>query len=107
MPNNDNYTFISTRGNSVVDYCVILHDMLQTFEYFDVTPTNTLIDRFQLSSLISEHCKPPDHSLITTCVKFTHIPKSTQAVNKHVLTSIARKMSFPRDTIVITCPIHF
>ena len=68
-PNRDNFTFHSTRGQSVVDYFIVPHDCISHCRHMKVQLTNTVITNYNLSHLISERCRPPDHSVLT--LKFT------------------------------------
>ena len=63
-PNRDNFTFHSTRGQSVVDYFLVPHDCISHCRHMNVQLTNTMIDNYNLSHLISERCRPPDHSVL-------------------------------------------
>ena len=67
--NRDNFTFHSTRGQSVVDYFIVPRDCISHCRHMNVQLTNTMIDNYNLSHLISERCRPPDHSVLT--LKFT------------------------------------
>ncbi|CAG2217548.1 unnamed protein product [Mytilus edulis] len=61
----NDYTYVSTRGLSVVDYCVVPYEMLDIFNKFKVTRTSLIIEqicangKFDLQKII------PDHSLLT------------------------------------------
>lgn len=66
---NDNFTCISTKGKSVVDYFLTLHSNLKHCQSFQVFTISELIDDFGLQYLISSKSKPPDHSLL--CLEIT------------------------------------
>ena len=64
MPENNDYTFVSSRGKSVVDYFIIPHVNLPRCIDFHVHTMTDIIDNFNLKHLISSTCKMPDHSLL-------------------------------------------
>ncbi|VDI02802.1 Hypothetical predicted protein [Mytilus galloprovincialis] len=61
----NDFTFVSTRGSSVVDYCILPYEMLDSFNSFSVTRATTIIQslgepgRYDLRKIV------PDHSLLT------------------------------------------
>ena len=57
---NDNYTCISQKGRSVVDYICVLQDQYNMYSDFEVHTVTNLIDRFSLVELISDVSRPPD-----------------------------------------------
>jgi len=63
-PEFDNYTSVSTRGAAVVDYIMTGQTSLNCCKQMKVELTSDLIQRFHLESLLGEHCKAPDHSLL-------------------------------------------
>ena len=48
----------------MVDYCIMPHDQLHKCINFTVTPTSKILENYDLFGLISERCRPPDHSLL-------------------------------------------
>ncbi len=64
-PENDNFTCISGRGKSVVDYFIVPHNNLDKCIELTVSLTSDLINQHGALQLISETCKPPDHSVLT------------------------------------------
>ena len=65
-PEYDNFTCISGKGKSVVDYIVTTQDCVNKCIECKVELVNDLIDDYQCMSLLSNTCKAPDHSLLTT-----------------------------------------
>ncbi len=61
---NDNYTFLSTNGKSVVDYFFVPHDCLAKCKNFKVTAIDDVMNMFNLQSMLNDKCKKPDHSII-------------------------------------------
>ena len=47
-PERDNFTFVSNRGRSVVDYIIVPHDCLQMCHSFEVMTMSELMDNFHL-----------------------------------------------------------
>ncbi len=64
-PENDNFTSISTKGRSVVDYLFFPHDDIQTVTEFYVDTCVDIVSHLGIESLVSENCKIPDHSLLS------------------------------------------
>ena len=67
----DDFTFISTRGRSVVDYTMVPHVMFKYVNNFNVIQVNDLIDKFDLVDLLSTSCKAPDHAVVTFSVNIS------------------------------------
>ena len=68
---NDNYTCISTKGSSVVDYIAVLQDQYYLFCDFKVDTVSDLINRFSLYELLSDVSRAPDHSIVSVNVKLS------------------------------------
>ncbi len=66
---NDNFTFISTRGRSIVDYFFTPHECLRQIECFYVDTCSDIISQLGIESLLSDSCKAPDHSLVTVAIQ--------------------------------------
>ena len=64
-PEYDNFTSISSRGKSVVDYILTPYDCLDKCVKCEVDLPNELVQRYDCLSQITETCKVPDHSMIT------------------------------------------
>ena len=64
-PEKDNYTFLSSRGKSVVDYFLTPHDCLKFCKDFSILTMSEIMLKFDLYKLLSTVCKAPDHSLLT------------------------------------------
>ncbi len=64
-PEFDNYTFVSTRGTSVVDYFITPHDCIDDIVECRVDLVSSIIEDLGIESLISDNCREPDHSLLT------------------------------------------
>ena len=61
----NNFTFVSTRGLSVVDYILVPHVTLKSCKYFRVDCMSDILNQFTLFDLLSPSCKQPDHSLLS------------------------------------------
>ena len=51
---NDNYTCISNKGLSVVDYICVPHDLFKHCQSFKVVMVSSIIEEFDLHGLLSE-----------------------------------------------------
>lgn len=78
-PENNDFTFISHQGKSVVDYIAVNHEALCKFSYFDVLTMSDCIEKFDLFSLLSQTCKAPDHSVLVA--KMSHMLTNTTNIN--------------------------
>ena len=72
-PEQENFTFISSRGRSVVDYFITPQDCLQFCQNFSVDLMSSLLEKYDLYSLLSQNCKAPDHSLLTLQFRYSYI----------------------------------
>ncbi|WAQ95035.1 hypothetical protein MAR_007506 [Mya arenaria] len=61
---SDNYTSISTKGNSVVDYLCVPQDMFDWFKSFTVLTVKEITDRHNLHGLIGVRSRLLDHSAL-------------------------------------------
>ena len=68
----DNFTCISGRGKSVVDYITTPHYCLSKCFNFKVLTSSEVINQFDLHGLISNRCKPPDHSIVACSFQTMH-----------------------------------
>ena len=58
----------TSKDRAVVDYIIVPHDFIDNCVKCEVRPTNDLLEKYNLFSLIGLGCKAPDHALITlTC----------------------------------------
>ena len=64
----DNFTHISNRGKSVVDYFVVPYVHINLVNDFEVKTMTEVLNEFCLSSTTG---KPPDHSLICCTIKLS------------------------------------
>ena len=69
---HNNFTSISPKGKAVVDYMLTFHDCLDNCRSFKVSTMSDVIEKHQLQNLISEQCKPPDHSVLNVSVYCEH-----------------------------------
>ena len=70
-PHFNNYTCISTKGRSVVDYFLTSHMSIKFCKQFSVHKVDDLIAKFNLQGLISNRCKPPDHSVLKLTLSYS------------------------------------
>lgn len=102
-PENDNYTCITPRGRSVVDYLLVPHDLLNKCVKFQVLPMTDLIQELELQCMLSRHCKVPDHALLIVelCVNVSVTASengtySTPSPDTHNTHNRYRKYNFKR-----------
>ena len=64
--NEDNYTSISKKGKSVVDFICVPHDNYSAIKYFKVLTVQSIVDSHSLHGLLGERSRLPDHSVLVT-----------------------------------------
>ena len=55
---DDNFTCISTKGRSVVDYICVMNDQFTMFKSFRVFTVSEMIDKYALTPLVSDRSRP-------------------------------------------------
>ena len=78
VPAEDDYTFVSSRGLSVVDYVLAPHCSVDCCHYFKVHCVSDMITKMHLFSTLSEGCKKPDHSILA----FAFTPSNFSELNQ-------------------------
>ena len=73
----DDFTCISTRGKSVVDYFAVPHECLRFCKDIFVNSVHSEIDRLKLHGLLSSKCKSPDHSFVTAHIVYSYETENT------------------------------
>ena len=63
-PQNDNYTFVSPRGKSVVDYFIVPQDCPHLVKSFKVV--TDILCKYNCSNQISPNSRLLDHSVLIT-----------------------------------------
>ena len=102
-PEHDNYTCTKSNGNSVVDYIVVPQICIDNCEMCKVLMVNDLIKEYGLESLLSQRCKPPDHSIILLDFVVSIIPENKYSEFTSVETETLSKQkkynlkTFPAD----------
>ncbi|CAC5412508.1 unnamed protein product [Mytilus coruscus] len=77
---SNDFTFISTRGTSVVDYCIVPYEYLNKFVDFEVIRAQSLVNStFTTGAYDPKHI--PDHSLI--CWTFNTLVYDDQIMVRH------------------------
>ena len=69
----NNFTSVSTRGKTVVDYMCVPHDVMEKCVSFKVRTARSIIEDGNLSTLLGERSKAPDHSALITEFRTSHI----------------------------------
>ena len=77
-PEYDDFTCVSSRGRSVVDYILSPQLSLKSCKLCKVQPVKELIGEFQLQHLIGERCRPPDHSVLSLIFVISSVPEVKQ-----------------------------
>ena len=75
----NDFTYISTRGSSVVDYCIIPYELLHMFDEFKVIRTSIITDEINAVGVYDLTKIVPDHSLL--CWKFNWIVDNGSVIN--------------------------
>ncbi len=70
-PELDNFTSVSHRGRAVVDYFICDHHNLDSFTSVEVKTVSSLINTHDLSTMLSDTCKTPDHSLLILTLPYS------------------------------------
>ena len=73
-PENDNFTFISSRDKSVVDYMMAPQDCMRLVDSFRIDGVSDLMTKYGSPRFLSPTCKSPDHSLLTMMIKCSYDP---------------------------------
>ena len=60
----DNFTSVSPKGKSVVDYICIPHDNFSEFQSFQVISPSSLVAKYNLHDCIGERSRLPDHYIL-------------------------------------------
>ena len=68
-PQYDNFMYVSTRGTSVVDHFITVHDCVNNVTECRVDLCSDIIKDLGIESMIPDTCKVPDHSLLTIQIK--------------------------------------
>ncbi|CAG2256686.1 unnamed protein product [Mytilus edulis] len=79
----DNFTSISTRGKSVVDYICVPHDVFDKCKKFEVLTAESIVNNNSLFGLLGGKSRLPDHSVLITEFTVTHFEQavSTRKIN--------------------------
>ena len=84
VPGNHDFTSISTRGKSVVDFCVIPQENFENCISFDIHAMSDLIDDLDMQCLISEKCKMSDHSILILNYQLNPLSSSQNDIHTEV-----------------------
>ena len=61
---DDDYTYMSTRGKSVIDYVYVPHNSFESIENFQVDQYINIIDKIGCHHLLEGGGRIPDHGII-------------------------------------------
>ena len=81
----DEFTSVSARGKSVVDYFAVPHENIGNCISCDVQPVSAIIESCGLEPMVAERSKAPDHSLVSLKFKlnksYVSEQNDTSAIN--------------------------
>jgi hypothetical protein len=75
MNGSDNFTSVSRKGRSVVDYICIPHDIFHLCSSFEVITVQSIVDNHRLHGLLGQRSCLPDHSVLITDFTVSHTTK--------------------------------
>ncbi|CAG2210017.1 unnamed protein product [Mytilus edulis] len=78
----DNFTSISTRGKSVVDYICVPHDVFDKCKKFEVLTAESIVNNNSLFGLLGGKSRLPDHSVLITEFTVTHFEQAVSTDNE-------------------------
>ena len=87
-PGFDDYTFVSPRGKSVVDYFVVPHENIPLCSICKVETMTELLHKGNLFSKISEACKPSDHSVVTATFNVLLSNNASEVISDNEVPSV-------------------
>ena len=61
---SNDFTSISLRGKSVVDYFIVPIENISSCSSFKVMPVTDMMQHYNFETLLSERCRAPDHSVL-------------------------------------------
>lgn len=77
---SEEYTFYSTRSQSVVDYICLPLDNFTLCQNFQITKCTDLVERYNLYHHLGERSKIPDHNVLTFDLK---VYSQLQTINQY------------------------
>ena len=77
-PHYDDYTFLSTRGKSVVDYIITCHENINNCKQFSVIQMTDILDKHDLQYMLTDKCKTSDHAIISVSFSVTSFMESNK-----------------------------
>ena len=80
-PYLDNFTCVSSRGRSFVDYIITPQICLSTCKNFKVITCKDAMETFNLETCIGERCKPSDHSILSLNFAISYFPEQTELID--------------------------
>ncbi|VDI60035.1 Hypothetical predicted protein [Mytilus galloprovincialis] len=78
----DNFTSISKRGKSVVDYICVPHDVFDKCKKFEVLTAESIVNNNSLFGLLGGKSRLPDHSVLITEFTVTHFEQAVSTDNE-------------------------
>ena len=81
-PTQDDYTFVSILGLSVVDYVLVPHHSVNNCHYFKVDCMSDILTKLNLFYMPSESCKKLDHSVLSFAFTSSNLSQLNQESEK-------------------------
>ena len=69
----DNFTSVSSKGKSVVDYICVPHDNFSEFQSFQVISPSSLVAKYNLHDCIGERSRLPDHYILKCKFRYRQV----------------------------------
>ena len=91
----NDFTYVSPLGTSVVDYCIVPYEDIGKFTNFRVDRMSSLLTKYALQSYVGPGSCIPDHSLLVWevhCPALLRNPVRKTAVNQKCVSSDNRKL---------------
>lgn len=90
----DDFTSISSRGKSVVDYIITPHECLRFCKAFQVVRCTDAVDEFNLQYLLNDKSKMPDHSILLAKVQVSYMQEIVSNISHNIESNIYENPRF-------------
>ena len=97
-PQNDNFTFVSPRGKSVVDYFIVPQDCFHSVKSSKVDVVTDLVSKHNCINQISPNSKLPDHWVLTTEIKCNTLEVHQNDASQATIENNKKRYKFPGNT---------
>ena len=97
-PQNDNFTFVSPKGKSVVDYFIVPQECPHLVKSFKVDVVTDIVCKYNCSNQISPNSKLLDHSMLITENKCNMLEVPQKDANQATVENSKKRYELPGDT---------